>query len=197
MDRLRNFGFLIKDISRLQAKNFERHARALNMTLAQCKVLAHLERNEGIAQVRLAELADTDPMTLVRILDRMERDGWVERRSDPADRRARQLFLTKAAMPVLEEMWRVADRSRAEALAGLSATDREQLLSLLGRIQSNLHALLPAIQLAESAPAEAKPLSTERVSTARAKSGRASAKSRTGKPAESSRPVRRESKVSR
>jgi MarR family transcriptional regulator, transcriptional regulator for hemolysin len=197
MDRLRNFGFLMKDISRLQSKNFERHASGLNMTLAQCKVLAHLERNEGIAQVRLAELADTDPMTLVRILDRMERDGWVERRADPVDRRARQLFLTKAATPVLEEMWRVADRARAEALAGLSAADREQLLSLLGRIQSNLQALLPAIQPAESASGEGKPVSVERVSPERARKGRASAKSRAGKSAESSRPARRESKVSR
>jgi MarR family len=81
MDRLRYFGFLLKDISRLHSKNFERHSvtLTLTLTLAQCKVLPHLQRNEGVSQVRLAELADTDPMTLVRFLDRMERDGWVER----------------------------------------------------------------------------------------------------------------------
>jgi DNA-binding MarR family transcriptional regulator len=81
MDRLRYFGFPLKDISRLHSKNFERHSVTLNLTLAQCKALPYLQRNEGVSQVRLAELADTDPMMLVRILDRMERDGWVERRA--------------------------------------------------------------------------------------------------------------------
>ena len=87
MDTLRNFGFLVRDVSRLSAKRFERNARDLELTLAQCKVLAHLSRNEGISQARLAELTETDPMTLVRILDRMQQDGWLERRPDPGDRR--------------------------------------------------------------------------------------------------------------
>jgi DNA-binding MarR family transcriptional regulator len=151
MDRLRNFGFLMKDISRLHSKNFERHALGLNMTMAQCKVLAHLERNEGVSQVKLAELTDTDPMTLVRILDRMERDGWVERRAHPGDRRARQLFLKKAVLPVVQEMWRIADRARAEALAGLSAADREQLLGLLSRVHANLNSLLPTAAASDCA----------------------------------------------
>jgi MarR family transcriptional regulator for hemolysin len=80
MDRLRYFGFLLKDISRLHSKNFKRHSLILDLTLGQCKVLPHLQRNECVSQVRLAELADADPMTLVRLLDRTERDGWVERR---------------------------------------------------------------------------------------------------------------------
>src|SRR5277367_5189535 len=92
-DRLRNFGFLVRDVSRLYVKNFERHARELELTLQQCKVLAHLSRNEGISQARLAELTETDPMTLVRTLDRMQRDGWIERRADANDRRAHCLYL--------------------------------------------------------------------------------------------------------
>ncbi|HEY4369607.1 MAG TPA: MarR family transcriptional regulator [Steroidobacteraceae bacterium] len=166
MDRLRNFGFLIKDISRLHGKNFERHALGLNMTLAQCKVLAHLERNEGISQVKLAELSDTDPMTLVRILDRMEGDGWVERRAHPGDRRARQLFLKKAAMPVVQEMWRIADRARTESLAGLSAADREQLLELLTRIHANLNSMFPATAAGECASEDSKAPSTAKSAAA-------------------------------
>ena len=61
MDRLRYFGFLLKDISRLHSKNFERHSVTLNLTLAQCQVLPHLQRNEGVSQVRLAELAGHQP----------------------------------------------------------------------------------------------------------------------------------------
>lgn len=143
MDPLRHFGFLLKDVSRLYSRNFERHAIELNLTLAQCKVLSYLQRNEGISQVRLAYLTDTDPMTLVRILDRMERDGLIERRPDPADRRARRLFLHASALPVLEEIWRVSDRARAETLSGLSAVDRAQLVKLMQRIQSNVDALIP------------------------------------------------------
>lgn len=142
MDPLRNFGFLLKDISRLYSHNFESHAAELKMTLAQCKVLSYLQRNEGISQARLAYLSDTDPMTLGRTLDRMEGDGLIERRPDPADRRARRLFLQASAIPVLQEIWRHSDRARAKALSGLSAADRAQLLNLLQRIHSNLDALL-------------------------------------------------------
>jgi DNA-binding MarR family transcriptional regulator len=140
---LRNFGFLIKDVSRLHSKNFERHTAELGLTLAQCKVLAYLERNEGISQIRLAELSDTDAMTLVRILDRMERDGWIERRAHPSDRRARQLFLRQGARPVITRMQRLGDLARTAALAGLSAGEREQLMNLLERVHGNLLSLMP------------------------------------------------------
>jgi DNA-binding MarR family transcriptional regulator len=143
MDPLRNFGFLLKDVSRLYSRNFERNATALNLTLAQCKVLCYLQRNEGISQVRLAYLTDTDPMTLVRILDRMEGNGLIERGPDPADRRARRLFLQASAIPVLREIWRLSDCARAETLSGLSVADRAQLAELMQRIHSNLAALIP------------------------------------------------------
>ena len=146
MDRLRNFGFLLKDVSRLSGLNFEREAVGLNLNLAQCKVLINLQRNEGISQVRLAELTDTDPMTLVRTLDRLERDGLIERQQDPADRRARRLFTTAAAEPVLAEIWRIAARARAASLAGLSPAERLQLVGLLERVHANLTTLLPGAE---------------------------------------------------
>ena len=65
---MRNFGFLIRDLSRLYARNFERHSVDLGLTLDQCKALCYLQRNEGISQVRLAYLTDIDPMTLGRLL---------------------------------------------------------------------------------------------------------------------------------
>jgi DNA-binding MarR family transcriptional regulator len=140
-DSLQNFGFLIRDVSRLSAKNFGRHARELEVTVSQCKVLAYLQRHEGISQTRLAELTETDPMTLVRTLDRMEQDGWIERRADPEDRRAHRLHLRDAARPVLQRIWKIADQSRAEALGALSLAEREQLVSLLQRVHTRLSAL--------------------------------------------------------
>jgi MarR family transcriptional regulator for hemolysin len=137
-DKIRNFGFLVRDVSRLCAKRFERNARELELTLPQCKVLAHLARNEGISQARLAELTETDPMTLVRTLDRMQQDGWIERRPDPADRRAHCLFLLDAARPILERIWKFADQTRTEALETLSQAEREQLVELLERVHGRL-----------------------------------------------------------
>ena len=140
-DKLRNFGFLVRDVSRLSAKRFERNAHGLDLTLPHCKVLAHLSRNEGISQARLAELTETDPMTLVRTLDRMQQDGWIERRPDPADRRAHCLYLREAARPVLDRIWKIAEQTRSEALAGLSQGEREQLVDLLERVHGTLSAL--------------------------------------------------------
>ena len=140
-ERLRNFGFLMRDVSRLYGRHFERQARELELTLPQCKVLAHLQRNEGISQARLAELTETDPMTLVRTLDRMQQDHWVERRPDPSDRRAHRLFLREEARPVLARMWKIADQARSEAISILSEKEREQLLELLGRLHQNLQQL--------------------------------------------------------
>jgi MarR family transcriptional regulator for hemolysin len=137
-DRLRNFGFLVKDVYRLYAKHFERHASEIGLTLSQCKVLGHLSRNEGISQARLAELTDTDPMTLVRTLDRMQQDEWIERRPDPEDRRAHRLYLRDTAKPIMNRMWKLADQARQEALSALSPTEREQLVALLERVQGAL-----------------------------------------------------------
>jgi len=143
MDPLRHFGFLFRDVARLYALNFQRHASVLNFTLLQCKVLSYLQRNEGISQARLAYLTDTDPMTLMRILDRMEGDGLLERREDAADRRTRRLYLQSAALPVLDEIWRIADCARAESLSGLSDEERTQLFGLMERVYLNLDTLLP------------------------------------------------------
>lgn len=143
----RNFGFLLKDVSRLSSKNFERHADAvkLGLTLEQCKVLANLQRNQGISQVRLACLTETDPMTLVRVLDRMEQDGWLERRPDPIDRRKWRLYLKPAAQLIMQQVWTIADRARSESLSGLDTVEVDQLTNMLERVHRNLSALLPGM----------------------------------------------------
>lgn len=138
MDRMRNFGFILKNIERLYTKRFETLAQELSLTLPQCKALFLLARNEGTSQKRLAEISEIEPMTLVRILDRMESDGWVERRPDPNDRRARTLYITAGAKPILDQIDKLSVQMRAEALAGLSAEQRNQLMSLLEHVYQNL-----------------------------------------------------------
>jgi MarR family transcriptional regulator, transcriptional regulator for hemolysin len=138
VDRLRNFGFVLKNIERLYVKRFETLAQEHSLTIAQCKALFLLAKNEGISQKRLGEIAEIEPMTLVRILDRMESDGWVERRPDPNDRRARTLYVTAGAAPILELIEKLSARMRADALAGLSAEQRGELMGLLEHVYQNL-----------------------------------------------------------
>jgi DNA-binding MarR family transcriptional regulator len=137
-DRLRNFGFLLKDLSHRYVQRFEVRARAISLNLAQCKVLVRLEKNEGVSQARLAELTEVDAMTMVRILDRMEADGLLERRPDPADRRARCLYLTPKAKPLLDQIWRMSEATRAEVFAGIGKDERDVLIDVLERIHANL-----------------------------------------------------------
>ncbi|HXU50445.1 MAG TPA: MarR family transcriptional regulator [Casimicrobiaceae bacterium] len=144
--RQRNFGFLLKDVSRRQVQRFEEHARALSLTLSQCRTLVRLSENEGASQARLAMLADVEPMTMVRTLDRMEADGLVERRADPADRRARRLYLTARGWPLVEEIWKLSDRTRAELFAGIGARERQAFMDVLERIHANARALAPLAQ---------------------------------------------------
>jgi MarR family transcriptional regulator, transcriptional regulator for hemolysin len=155
MDRLRTFGFLLKGATRLYVQRFEQRARRFGVTLPQWKALGYLSKNEGISQARLAELAETDPMTLVRILDRMEADGLVERRPDPSDRRARRLYLTRKATPFLETMWHLSDLTRAEAFEGISRKEREVFIDILTRIHANLSGLADAPIEDEADPSRA------------------------------------------
>lgn len=157
MDLNRQLGFLLKDTSRRYTRRFEERAQALSLTLPQCRALLHLENNEGVSQKRLSELTELDPMTLVRILDRMEADGWVQRRFDPADRRAHTLWLTAKSRPVLEHIARLIAETRAETLHGLSNEERSTLTGLLERVHANLSSLPPLARPGQDRTAEKSP----------------------------------------
>jgi MarR family transcriptional regulator, transcriptional regulator for hemolysin len=101
-------------------------------------VLFRLVVHEGLNQARIAEILEIEPISLARLIDRMEEAGWVERRPDAADRRARLLYLTSKSKPVIDRMIEVGLATRAEALAGLSGADREKLLELLLQVRGNL-----------------------------------------------------------
>jgi DNA-binding MarR family transcriptional regulator len=137
------FGFLLKDVNRLNVQRFEQRAAALRLTLSQCRVLLHIANNEGTSQVQLAGFTDIEPMTLVRILDRMESDGWLERRIDPVDRRARSIFLTAKGKPLVDEIWRMVEQTRQEAFAGISNKRAALLISLLQKVRENFASLEP------------------------------------------------------
>ena len=138
LDPNANVGFLIHDVSRMMRAWFDERAQAMGLTRAQWRVLVHLAGREGLNQAGLAEILELDTVTLGRHIDNLERDGWLERRADPADRRAWCLFLTDSAEPMLEKMEALAVETQAEAMKGLSETEREQLADMLIRIKSNI-----------------------------------------------------------
>jgi MarR family transcriptional regulator for hemolysin len=145
MDLDRSFGFLVHDVARLFARRFDQHGNRLGLTRAQCRTLGYLARNEGINQAGLADLLEIRPMTLVRQVDRMEEAGWIERRADPADRRARRLFLTGKSRPVLARVWQVATETQDEALGNLSASETDCLIDLLQRVHGKLAERRPTL----------------------------------------------------
>jgi MarR family transcriptional regulator for hemolysin len=133
-----SFGFLIHDTSRLLRVNFDRRAQSLGLTRAQWWVLAHVHRHEGSSQRALADILDIEPITLTRLVDRLERASWVERRPDASDRRVWRLFLTEKSYPILDRMYQLGAETREQALAGLTPDQREQLIGILSKIKSNL-----------------------------------------------------------
>jgi DNA-binding MarR family transcriptional regulator len=138
LDPKPTLGFLLNDVARFLRKRFEQRARGLGLTRSQWQVLAYLAANEGIQQSGLAELLEIEGITLVRLLDKLERRGLVERRQHATDRRIWLLHLTAAAHPILAEMRSLGDRTRGEALEGLSDEERTQLLGALCTMKKNM-----------------------------------------------------------
>ncbi|MGV3590877.1 MAG: MarR family winged helix-turn-helix transcriptional regulator [Gammaproteobacteria bacterium] len=131
-------GFVVHDVARMMRWEFDRRASDLKLTRSQWSVLAHLLRNDGIQQRDLAEQMDITAITLTGLLDRMERDGWVERRADPVDRRAKRVYLTEKVAPVTKELRALAREVRKTALQGLSEAEQQTLMNLLQRVRANL-----------------------------------------------------------
>ena len=130
-----NVAFIFADASRLLRKRFDLAARGRGATGAQWRVLLTLSRNPGINQAALADILDVEPITTCRMVDRLEQAELVERRRDPRDRRAWQVFLTDKALPVIEELRALGDMVVREAMVDLSAEEIETLSDLLSRIR--------------------------------------------------------------
>src|ERR1700726_4711792 len=100
----RELAFTINDVARLLRTYADQAAARFGMTRAKWAVLARLDRYEGLKQTELAEMLDLQPISLTRLLDGLADNGLIERRADPDDRRAKRLFLTPAARPLLERL---------------------------------------------------------------------------------------------
>jgi MarR family transcriptional regulator, transcriptional regulator for hemolysin len=134
----RELAFAINDVARLLRTNADQKAAQFGMTRAKWAVLARLDRFEGLKQNELAEMLDLQPITLTRLLDRLSDNGLIERRADPDDRRAKRLFLTPAARPLLEQLSSLGEELMETALAGLGPPEVAALLAYLSVVKENL-----------------------------------------------------------
>lgn len=133
-----SIAFLLHDVARLMRKRFEQRARHVGLTRSQWQTLALLSRNEGIHQKALAEMQEVEPITLMRLIDKLAQRGLVERRKHETDRRIWLLYMTEPARNLLGEMRELGDETRAEALRGIPEADRSRLVEMLETMKSNL-----------------------------------------------------------
>lgn len=135
------FAYLMQDVTRLMRKHFDRRATKFELTRAQWRALKTIRRDEGLSQTELADYLDMEPIPVGRVIDRLEKTGYVERRADPADRRRWRLHLTPKAHAVIAEMEVIAKGLRDEALCDVGQADFETLLRVLSQLKNNLAAL--------------------------------------------------------
>lgn len=133
-----SLGFVLNDVARLMRRNFNRRVQELELTQAQWQALAHISRNQGMKQIQLADILEVQPISVGRLIDRMEAAGWVRRGPDPSDRRAINLYLTDKAEPVLTRMQKHGAALRTQALNGISEKEQEIILRALFVMRKNL-----------------------------------------------------------
>jgi DNA-binding MarR family transcriptional regulator len=130
--------FLLSDCARLLRRRFDEQARTIGISRAQWQVLFALSRHEGINQSGLADYLEVETITLCRMIDRLQEAGHVERRADPADRRAWRLFLSPAAHPLLDRLRDVGLAVVDQAQAGMVDAVRDQVIDGLMLLRANL-----------------------------------------------------------
>lgn len=130
--------FEIGETAHALRRAFDRRAVSLGVTRAQWKVLFRLDRTPDLRQVELADMLDIEPITLCRIVDRLEEAGLVERVRDPADRRAWRLHVTKAAAPLIEQLKALGQELVAEAFAGIDRERLDTVREVLSQVRDNV-----------------------------------------------------------
>jgi DNA-binding MarR family transcriptional regulator len=143
---------LLDETARSARTRYDRELRARlpGMTCARCAVLIHLAQHKVFNQTSLAQILAIRPITLVRLLDRLEAAGFVERIPDPHDRRAHILALTAKALPIIESIRDLNRKTCGDLQLGISEAEASQLRALLSRIRTHLALLGGALMLGAS-----------------------------------------------
>jgi DNA-binding MarR family transcriptional regulator len=136
----RDLVVLLYDVARIMRTKFDQRARAREMTRAQWHILARVERQPGLSQSELAAICEVEPITVARLVDRLEKRGLIERRADPDDRRVWRLHNLPTARPVLEEINAYRQELLSDIDARIGPVTRELLVDALLDIRAQLAA---------------------------------------------------------
>lgn len=138
LDSALRFGFLIHDVSRLRRIVVDRALKPLGLTRSQWWVLAFLSRRDGMTQTALAADLDLTKVAIGGLIDRMEAGGFVERRTDERDARARRVYLTRAGQKLVTTIRESVDTVEAEILALVTEDDLDAASAVLLKIKVRL-----------------------------------------------------------
>lgn len=144
LDLKRQFVAQLIETSRLLRNHIDQRAKGRGTTRAQWIVLFQLREKEGLSQVDLADVLELQPISLVRLLDRLVDQGLVERRSDPHDRRANQLFLTAAGRRLVGDLDSLRDSIASTVLADLPAATIRAGLEVLVSVKDHVKHVEPS-----------------------------------------------------
>ena len=137
-DKRRQIGLRLGVLARLLRNNFDREVASLGVTRSQWAMIAVVATHPGATQRVIAEKLEMSEASAGRLVDRLCADGLLERREREDDRRARAVYLTEKANPLLESLAKIADRNEDRMFRGFSAADLELLQALLDRIYENV-----------------------------------------------------------
>ena len=136
-------GFLIHDVSRMRRSAYDQFMKPLGITRAQWWVLAHLSRHDGMMQTQLADVLEVGKASLGDVIESLEGGGWVQRRPDPADKRAKRVYLTKPAQTLIKRMTVMENEFNSQILEDLSHEEMTDLVRVLVKIKHAISRLAP------------------------------------------------------
>ena len=148
---IENMGFLVHDVARLLRRHFEARGREYGLSAAQWRAVVRIVKYGPMTQAKLAEVLEIEPISVSRLIDRMEQAGWAERRPDENDRRANVVHPTERAVAAFAEVKLMAGDIYETALDGLNENERRTLMKALETMTNNL-------AKAETTAEEAEPI---------------------------------------
>ncbi|MGQ3055655.1 MAG: MarR family winged helix-turn-helix transcriptional regulator [Nevskia sp.] len=136
--------FLIHDVSRMRRSAYDHYMKPLGITRAQWWVLAHLSRHDGMMQTQLADVLEVGKASLGDVIESLESGGWVSRRPDPTDKRAKRVYLSKSAQGLIKRMTQLEVEFNERVLADLSPDEQTTLFKLLLKVKQSISRIAAA-----------------------------------------------------
>lgn len=144
--------FLMHDVSRMRRNTYDQYMKPLGITRAQWWVLAHLSRHDGMMQTQLADVLEVGKASLGVVIEGLEASGWINRRPDPSDKRAKRVYLTRPAQSLIKRMTVLEVEFNDRVFADLPLAERAALYSSLSKVKQSLARVASSLNNTPSTP---------------------------------------------